>query len=400
MGFSVGVERITGRGRRHQPGAARCRAARAAPGAGPRHRRHLSVPRRAAPGSAADHGPQGGLTPEQQDAVRGLALGADALPRRRLHPRPAATRPRCSASWSSPSAGSTWTSTCRCSRRSSPSRRGPAGAGLAQGRHRTGHRLQVVVIGAGMSGLLTAHRLQQAGVRLRRPREERRRRRHLVREQLPGLPGRQPQPHLQLLLRPEARLAAALLDAGRVARQYFRDVRRRLRPAPAHPLRHRGRVGDLRRDSSSWSVEVRTAEGADDVDRANMVISAVGQLNRPNSPTSPAATCSPARRSTRRGGTTTSTSAASGWPSSAPAPSAVQFVPAIADDVAELHVFQRTPPWMGPTPEYHDEVPRFAVAVPAVPLYSEWNRFWIFWRMADGVLAASGSTRSGSHACR
>ena len=51
-------------------------------------------------------------------------------------------------------------------------------------------------------------------------------------------------------------------------------------------------------------------------------------------------------------------------------------------------MFQRTPPWLGPTPDYHDAVPdglRWLYA--HVPSYSEWNRFWIFWRMGDGALA-------------
>ena len=67
--------------------------------------------------------------------------------------------------------------------------------------------------------------------------------------------------------------------------------------------------------------------------------------------------------------------------------SAVQFIPEIAESVEQLVVFQRTPPWMGPTPEYHDEVPagmRWLYA--HVPSYSEWNRFWIFWKMGDGAL--------------
>ena len=37
--------------------------------------------------------------------------------------------------------------------------------------------------------------------------------------------------------------------------------------------------------------------------------------------------------------------------------SAVQFIPEIAPSAGELLVFQRTPPWLGPTPEYHDAVP-------------------------------------------
>jgi 4-hydroxyacetophenone monooxygenase len=50
-------------------------------------------------------------------------------------------------------------------------------------------------------------------------------------------------------------------------------------------------------------------------------------------------------------------------------------------------VFQRTPPWLGPTPDYHDAVaPGLRWLYAHVPSYSEWNRFWIFWRMGDGVL--------------
>ena len=67
--------------------------------------------------------------------------------------------------------------------------------------------------------------------------------------------------------------------------------------------------------------------------------------------------------------------------------SAVQFVPEIAGDVGELLVFQRTPPWFGFTPEYHDPVPdglRWLYA--HVPYYSEFNRFWMFWKMGDGSL--------------
>ena len=67
--------------------------------------------------------PQAGFTPEQQDAIRAVALGA--LVRFRdggcvLAPA-ADHRRRCSASWSSPSAGRRWTPTCRSSRRSWPS---------------------------------------------------------------------------------------------------------------------------------------------------------------------------------------------------------------------------------------------------------------------------------------
>ena len=50
-------------------------------------------------------------------------------------------------------------------------------------------------------------------------------------------------------------------------------------------------------------------------------------------------------------------------------------------------MFQRTPPWFGPTPEYHDPVPSGLCWLYAhVPFYSEFNRFWMFWKMGDGSL--------------
>jgi 4-hydroxyacetophenone monooxygenase len=67
--------------------------------------------------------------------------------------------------------------------------------------------------------------------------------------------------------------------------------------------------------------------------------------------------------------------------------SAVQLIPEVAGEVGELIVFQRTPPWLGETPDYHEEVaPGLRWLYSHVPSYSEWNRFWIFWKMGDGVL--------------
>ena len=51
-------------------------------------------------------------------------------------------------------------------------------------------------------------------------------------------------------------------------------------------------------------------------------------------------------------------------------------------------MFQRTPPWLGPTDDYHAAVePGLRWLYAHVPSYSEWNRFLIFWKMGDGVLA-------------
>ena len=80
------------------------------------------------------------------------------------------------------------------------------------------------------------HRLYGGG-------EERRCRRHLVREPLSGLPRGQPQSHLLLLVRSQ-RLAAALLAPKRAAR-LLRPHRLRLRHSREHPFSHRSDRGAL-----------------------------------------------------------------------------------------------------------------------------------------------------------
>jgi 4-hydroxyacetophenone monooxygenase len=66
---------------------------------------------------------------------------------------------------------------------------------------------------------------------------------------------------------------------------------------------------------------------------------------------------------------------------------AAQFVPVIADHVSQLDVYQRTPNWMLPVPDYHAETPggqRWLLS--HVPHAGHWHRFWLFWRTGDGML--------------
>ena len=111
------------------------------------------------------------------------------------------------------------------------------------------------------------------------------------------------------------------------------------------------RVGDVvGRRTRRWTVRVRDADGErGDVD-ANAVISAVGQLNRPSfpdidgprlvrRPVVPLGAVGPRRRPR----------AASGSRSSAPARARCSSSPRSRRVVGELLVFQRTPPWIGPT---------------------------------------------------
>jgi len=52
-----------------------------------------------------------------------------------------------------------------------------------------------------------------------------------------------------------------------------------------------------------------------------------------------------------------------------------------------MFVFQRSPPWLGATPNYHDPVPEGQKwLLKHVPTYAQWYRFWLFWMLTDGLL--------------
>ena len=145
---------------------------------------------------------------------------------------------------------------------------------------------------------------------------------------------------------------------------YFRDC------ADQYGVREHIRFGtevlsaDFDDERLAWTLRLRTPDGEETV-AAEAVISAVGQLNRPKMPDIPGIEtfAGPSFHSAR-------------WDHSVDlkgkrvavigtGASAAQFVPAIAGEVAELNVFQRTPAWFVPVPTYHDDVAgRAALAVP------------------------------------
>ena len=70
--------------------------------------------------------------------------------------------------------------------------------------------------------------------------------------------------------------------------------------------------------------------------------------------------------------------------------SGFQIAPAIAGDVAQLTVFQRTAQWMFPNPSYHEAVgPGVQWALRHLPFYRRWYRFLLFWPFCDKGLDAA-----------
>ncbi len=243
--------------------------------------------------------------------------------------------------------------------------------------------LPVVIIGCGMSGLLAAIRLQEAGFP------------YVVVEKNQGVGGTWW----------ENRYPGARVDVGNhfycysfepadhwtefFAQQpelqaYFQGVMER------HGVDQHVRWGTevlgatWDDDAATWTVELDSGETL----TARAVISAVGQLNRPFLPDVPGTFDGPSFHTARWDDSVDVTgkrvvvvgAGATGF----------QLVPAIADQVGHLTVIQRTAQWMFPNPNYHEPAgPGVQWAVRHLPFYGRWFRFLIFWPGCDkGLLTA------------
>lgn len=136
--------------------------------------------------------------------------------------------------------------------------------------------------------------------------------------------------------------------------------------------------------TGTWAVELDTGE----VLTARAVISAVGQLNRPFVPDVPGHFDGPSFHTARWDDSVDLTgkdvvlvgAGATGF----------QLAPAIADQVGHLTVIQRTAQWMFPNPNYHEPVgPGVPWALRHLPFYGRWYRFLLFWPSCDTGLVAA-----------
>jgi 4-hydroxyacetophenone monooxygenase len=137
--------------------------------------------------------------------------------------------------------------------------------------------------------------------------------------------------------------------------------------------------------SARWDVELRTPRGTERL-RADAIVSAVGQLNRPRIPDVPG-------RERFRGPSFHS----GAWRHDVDlrgkrvavigtGASAFQLVPAIAPDVGRVFVFQRSPAWMVPNAIYHARVGEGTKwLLKHVPFYARWFRFYLFWPGSDAL---------------
>ena len=146
-----------------------------------------------------------------------------------------------------------------------------------------------------------------------------------------------------------------------------------------------------------WQVDLRGPDGHVRQERASVVISAVGALNRPVLPR--------IEGLDRFRGPSFHTAR---WPADldlrgkrvaviGTGASAMQIVPAIKDTVAELTIFQRSPQWAVPFEKFQQEIPAAIRALfRAVPLYERWYRLRLSWTFNDKIHSSLQRDRRGS----
>lgn len=136
--------------------------------------------------------------------------------------------------------------------------------------------------------------------------------------------------------------------------------------------------------TNQWTVTVRHGSGRTEQLTANVVISAVGLLNRPQIPDFPGLDSFQGElfHSAR-------------WPDGldvagrrvavvGSGASAMQIVPAIVDSVASLTVFQRSPQWVAPDENYFKPIDSDVHwLIEHVPYYHFWYRFRLNWTFGD-----------------
>ena len=249
-------------------------------------------------------------------------------------------------------------------------------------------KMKVIIIGAGMSGILSAIRLQQAGVPFEIIEKNSDVGGTWHENTYPGCRVDNPSHLYSLSFEPNHEWPQHY-SSQKVLNAYFRGV------AEKHGLRQHIRLNTLVKKavfdeaSKTWSVTIAKPEGGEEVLTANAVISAVGQLNQPNMPDIKG--IDSFKGSSFHSGKWNHDADLKGKRVAVigTGASAFQFVPEIAPITGELLVFQRTPPWLGPTPDYHADVTtgeRWLLQ--NVPMYEKWYRFWLFWMLTDGLIDA------------
>lgn len=242
---------------------------------------------------------------------------------------------------------------------------------------------RVIIVGAGMSGICMAVKLEQSGID------------YVVLEKdadlggtwlenvYPGCGVDTPSHFYSFSFAPNAEWSRYFPKRDEVF-AYFSKV------ADDHGVRERIRFrtevtgADYDEGTATWRVRGRGADGEEFVLDAPVLVTAVGQVNRPFVPpidgldtfAGPVMHTARWRPEVDVAGKRVAVIGTGA--------SAMQLVPAIADEAERVLVFQRTKQWAIPHPNYHREIPDgVRYLMERVPLYARWYRLRTFWNFGD-----------------
>lgn len=247
-------------------------------------------------------------------------------------------------------------------------------------------KLKVAVIGAGMSGLCTAIKLQEAGFEFTVFEKNDAVGGSWYENQYPGCGVDTPNHFYTYSFEPSHHWTEFYSKRPEL-HAYFEHC------ADKYGLRRRIRFNSevvearYNEDAATWTVTVRDAAGVVSAQEFAAVVCAVGQLNRPQIPEIRGMESfrGPLFHSAHWNGSEHPV-AGRRVALVGTGASAIQIVPAIVDEVAHLSIFQRSPPWVVHNPNYHRRVGEgMRWVLQHLPYYGKWYRFQLFWGFADGL---------------
>ncbi len=242
----------------------------------------------------------------------------------------------------------------------------------------------VAIVGAGESGLLTAYRLSQAGVPF------------VILEkntQVGGTWWENTYPGCKVDINSfiysyafSQKVWRDYFGAQGEVLEYFKSFAQQCGLHDQVRFSHEVRSATWNASSAQWDLDIMTPQGGVQLS-ANVLVSGVGQLNRPSFPDI-------AGIEDFAGESFHSAQ----WDASVTlkdkrvavigtGASAVQFVPHVADAAAETSVFIRTVPWLLPTPLLLQPVEdSLRQLMEQLPNYMQWHRLFTFVPQAIGIL--------------
>ena len=248
---------------------------------------------------------------------------------------------------------------------------------------------RVAIVGAGMSGLLAGHRLSQIGIDYTILEKDDDVGGTWYENTYPGCRVDVPN-HFYSYSFAQSTHWPQFFSTQPVLLDYFRRCADELGIRPHIRFGTEVLATAFDDEDQRWVVTTTDRSGSASTERYDAVVSATGQLNRPKYPDIPGvgAFAGPELHSAR-------------WDRDVDlagkrvavigtGASAAQLLPHVADEASELLVFQRTPPWLAPTPNYQHDLPQgLRWLMRHVTEYARWDRLWQFWRMHEGLLPAA-----------